>query len=302
MLNKTLRSRFGLLIVCAGLYLLIDLPFRATGSPVFAGCVGPKNFLPVSMGVLFGPFGTIGTCLGTAVAGLVALAPFENILFECICAIIMGGGSWLLWYCGSGARVVMLKRWCDLGRLMACVISLSALCTAISLAFWDGGVTTVSIFLSLSIWNALLSVPVIIFTTSILGILQICPAWCPNNADMDHDFPAETQSIQSINDKLDELCLNKRFDQRKCFQVQNCIEELLLRILSNKAWSGLHLRVYIHDSVCLYLEYSGSQYNPLNIGKEESHEELIGLLLIKWRALRASYHYRNGVNELHIVL
>lgn len=296
-LRKVLMS----LLIMAGCYLLVDLPFQVTEMKLFTGVLGPKNCLPVLTCLLLGPFSAVGLCLGAVLSGLILRSDVLTIFLECLCVLAMGWGSRLLWYSGKGARPVKLKCWRDIGRLMCCAAIPALLCAAVGgLLLWRGSMFW-QILISCLTWNFLLGVPVLILSVSILGTLPVCPAHCSNPPDLEETLPPGVESIELASDRLETLSSEGRLG-KKIFQVQNCIEELLLRILAAGTWEGFHLRVYADDSVCFHLSYAGVAYNPLRAGRRESKEDLIGLLLIRQRALRASYRYRSGINELHIVL
>jgi hypothetical protein len=139
----------------------------------------------------------------------------------------------------------------------------------------------------------LIGVPVIMLMTSVFCVRVVTPPWCPSVPEISGRYILNSGCITEINDLIDGLPFKKKY------QLQSCVEECVLRILSESSCQNLWLTVYISDSFSLSMEYDGKRCNPL---RQIPGEDEIGLALIKYRALRARHRYFRKINYLHIVL
>ena len=293
--NDVFRKYVVMALVSAICYLLCQFAFSFGDFPLFQGSIGPRNFLPLAMGLVFGPFGSAGVLTGAVIAGALSGAGLHSIVSEAVGVLAMSCGGWLLWYADKRARGVALKTRRDLLRFVLISLVLSGVCAA---AAFLAGMSPLPVFGSYVVWNFLLGVPIISLMTSIFCIKAVYPPWRRAPADISGEFSLKPDCITAVSDKIDELCFMKRLDRKRGFQLQSCIEECILLILSEPTCKSLRLEVSISDSISIKMEYDGKSCNPL---LERFHEDMIGLTLIKQRALRARHHYSRGANHLHIV-
>ena len=293
--NDTFRRGAVLLALSAFSYALLHFAFDLGDFPLFTGSIGPKNFLPVTTGMILGPYGTAGVLIGAVVSGIVSGAGIFNLIAEAAGVAVMSGGGWLLWYSGKNRRATALKNTRDLLRFTVISLALSGVCGFIAFLSGSGPWMTFGSYMA---WNLLLGIPVIIIITSIFCVKLVCPAWCPLKLDINERFVLEPGCISEIGEMIDELCFMKRLDRKRGFQMQSCIEECILLILPEPSCRNLQLTARISDSISITMRYDGKPCNPL---RERTHEDQIGLMMIKQRALRARYSYTGGVNYLHIV-
>lgn len=297
--NDGLRSA-ALLLVPAGIYLLLDLPARFTGFIGLASFAGPKNFLPLLMGLLLGPWGVPGMCLGAAASALLAGSPMAELLSELAGIPILALGGWYLWYHKNG-RPPRLKQGRDYGRFLAITAVLAPLSSLPALALL-GAAAWAEMAAFCGLFTVLVGVPVLILASSILCILPVCPRGKTPAPDIDCQISSESGGLDAANEQIETFCQAHGFPMKKAMAVENCVEEFALRIQNADPEALIHARLYLSDSVSVFLSFSGARYNPLRKGQNEAAEDLWSLTLIRERALRASYQYSSGVNRLHIVI
>jgi hypothetical protein len=293
--NFTLRRSLGLLVFCALCYILLHFMFDLGNFPLFKGVIGPKNVLPIVTGMLLGPFAAFGIFAGAAAVGILSGAGITAIISETVGAVIMTCGGWLLWYARKGNGTVSLKKVRDLIRFTVISLILSALCGLVSYFCGLGFLLT---FVSYMSWNLLIGIPVIMLMTSIFCVNVVYPPWHPAIFEINETLPLKTESIAVITDEIDELCFQKKLDNKRAIFLMSYIEECILMILSEPTCKSLLLTVQISDCISINMMYDGKRCNPL---RSQRDEDQIGLDIIKQRALRARHSYSGKRNYLHIV-
>jgi hypothetical protein len=263
--------------------------------PLFKGIIGPKNFLPITIGMILGPFGALGMLAGSLTVGILSGANILSVISESAGAVITAGGGWLLWYAKKGTGGIALKKVRDLIRFTVISLILSAVCGGIAYLCGLGFRMT---FISYMSWNLLMGIPVIMLMTSIFCINVVYPSWHPVILDINKVFPLKTESIADIKDTIDELCECGKLDKNRGLLMQSYIEECFLLILSEPTCKNLRLTVRISDSISITMQYDGKPCNPL---RGRVYDDQIGLTLIKQRPLRARHRYSGKRNHLHIV-
>ena len=89
---------------------------------------------------------------------------------------------------------------------------------------------------------------------------------------------------------------------KQVFEIQSCVEELSIRILNEIPDAEINVAVKYGYAVSVKLNYKGEKYNPFIIKQGENMLDIMSLRIIKHRALRASYSYRNGENLIHVIV
>lgn len=290
-----------LILGSAAGYFLLDLPVRMTGFLEFGVFIGIKNFLPATLGLLFGWYGTLGCLIGSLLASVLTVAALPELLFEETCILVIGLGMWLLWHAGVTSHSVHLKKKNDYLRYTVLTVFLSAICGVISLAFLPGG-AFLTVFIAYLSMSLLVGIPVMILLTSIVCVLPVLPPWSHMTPDVSGCVHSGSGSLDCFNDLLEDYFLLHKINRKNLYGIQNCVEEVMIRILAEQPDATVIIRFYENDSFSLWFEYQGGHYNPFVAGKEEASEDRFGLQLIKHRALRASYKYRRGINQIHIVI
>ena len=277
-----------IMIISAAAYVLIDFPVLMTGIlPIHAGI---KNFLPFTLGLFFGFSGVIGCCIGCAVSFLSFGLGVSEILTECLQISVTGLGIWLGWYFFSGSENVSFTRARHYTVYMILTAVLSVMC-------FDLRVSAAYFFCGL-----LISLPIDILLGSTLGIIPVLPGGGMVKYDASFVIDSSSESLSNANEILETSGEASGAGMKQIFEIQSCIEELSIRILKALPDSKIKTAIRFGNAVSVNIKYKGSRYNPLLIGKRDGMLEIMSLKIIKHRALRASYSYRNAENLIHVVI
>lgn len=299
MKNPKLRRVLFLTLLSAIAYFVADWSVQFTAFLHFGSYIGIKNFLPVTLGMFFGPFGVSGCVLGCVATADVLHTPAREVAFECVCIAVMGMGMWFLWHRMDTSHRIRFKQGKMYLWYAVSLLGLSAVCGFLSLlfavhAFWQ----TVAAYTSLGI---LVGLPVSILLGSLL-----CPEpVLPPKYRLDHDVIgciADEAGQECLNEALEECALSRGVSRKRVFEVQNCIEEVSLRVHKVVPNAKIRICVDYSDAISVRFTYAGAKYNPLRMGKDEDEIDVMSLKLIEHRALRAFYRYAGGENHLHIVV
>ena len=289
-----------LFLLSAVVYLLLDMPVQVTGFLAFGSYIGIKNFLPTSLGLQFGPAGILGSCAGAVATALLLGTPVREILLECMCILIMGTGTWLLWHLGSGTHRIHYKRGINYLKYFCILATLSALCGCVSLVLLKGAFAATMV--SYTALGRLIGIPVNIMANGLFCLEPILPPPYQMQHAVTGVVTADPESLMLVNEALEDFACLKKLNQRRVFEVQRCLEELSIRILAKLPDTRIHIQINYDDTLSARVHYDGKKYNPLYIDKEEDELDIMGLKLIKHRALRAAYQYRDRTNYVHVVI
>ena len=282
-------------------YLLLDVPVQMTGFLGYGSYIGIKNFLPAVLGLLMGPYGVAGACVGCLAGAALLHTATANVVFECASIVLTGLGMWLGWHTVSKTHKIHFKRTVHYGLFFALAAALAAVCGSLSRLFLSGSAMA-EVFVAYTVTSLLIGVPVLILSNGIFWIQAVLPAWCHVHADLQAVINSEEDSIGRFNDELEESALRLGISRKRLFEMQSAVEEVAVRVLAALPEARLTLRFDYDDTASLRFSYPGVRYDPLRIGKDEDDLDLIGLRLIRHRALRASYAYAGGKNYVHIVV
>lgn len=289
-----------LFLLSAGIYLLLDLPVQATDFLTFGSYIGIKNFLPTTLGLQFGLAGIFGSCLGAVVTALLLGTPFREILLECLCILVMGTGTWLLWHLGSNTHRIHFKRGINYLKYFGILVVLSAVCGVISLLFTSGAFATIMI--AHTVLGLLIGIPVNIIANGLFCFESILPPPYKLQHAVSACITADPDTLMAMNEALEELAVSKKLNLKRIFEIQNCLEELSIRILARIPEARIQVDLNYGDTISARLQYDGEKYNPLHLGKDEDELDVMGLKLVKHRALRAAYQYRGHTNHIQVVI
>ena len=300
MKKADLQRKMRILLVSAAAYLLADLPVQLTGFLHFGSWIGIKNFLPATLGLFFGPWGAFGGMLGCIATAGILQTPLAEAAFECVCIAVTGMGMWLLWHLCSGTHWIRFKQIRQYLWYLCLLLGLSLACGLISLPFLEGALwPTVAAHASLGL---LVGLPVNIILGSLFCQEPVLPPFCALERDASGWIDADMSSLDRMNELLEECAVGKKISRKRVFEAQSCIEEVILRVLGAQPAAQILLSVDFSDAISIRFAYAGSKYNPLHTGKQEDEADIMGLKLIKHRAMRATYSRRGGENQLHIVI
>ena len=300
MKNPDVPRKLRYLLLCAAAYLLSDLPIQLTGFLHFGSWIGIKCFLPVTLGLFFGPWGVAGGMLGCIAAAGILHTPLMEAALECTCIVVLGMGMWLLWYPCSGGCKVGFKQVRHILIYAGLLLGLSLLCGWVSLPFLQGVCwPTVAAYTALGL---LVGLPVNIILGSLFSLEPVLPPYCTPEKDVSGWIDADPVSLEHMNEQLEDSACLRRIPRKRIFEVQSCIEEVVIRVLNAVPDARILLCVDFGDAFSIRFTYAGAKYNPLRTGRDEDAVDVMSLKLIKHRAMRAMYSYQSGENHLHIVI
>lgn len=289
-----------LILLSAVIYLLLDLPVQATGFLNFGSYIGIKNFLPTTLGLQFGPAGILGSWIGCLITAVFLGSPVREVLLECICIPIMGLGTWYVWHLGSSTNRIHFKRAINYLKYLGLLVGLSAICGCIGLLIVPGSFAATMI--SYTVLGLLVGIPVNIMANGLFCFESVLPPPHKIKHAVSGSISADPETLMLLNEALEDFAFSKKLNQRRVFEIENCLEELSIRILARLPDANIQIDLNYDDTLSAKLCYEGPQYNPLHIEKDEDELDIMGLKLVRHRALRAAYRYRNHTNHVHVVL
>lgn len=289
-----------LFLLSAVIYLLLDLPVQATGFLTFGSYIGIKNFLPTTLGLQFGPAGILGSLVGCVCTALLLGTPFREVLLECICILIMGTGTWLLWHLGSSTHRIHFKRSINYLKYLGILVGLSTICGCVSLVLLGGGFAATMV--AYTALGLLIGIPVNIMANGLFCFESILPPPYTVQYPVSGTISTDPEGLLLLNEALEDFAFSKGLNQRRIFEIENCLEELTIRILAKLPDTQILVQINYDDTISARLQYHGQKYNPLQIEKDENELDIMGLKLVKHRALRAAFQYSNQTNRIHVVI
>lgn len=299
--SKDQKMRMLMIAGSCLVYVILDLPVQLTGYLHFGPYVGMKNFLPVVLGLLGGPFCTLGTCLGGICTGLIMKNEAAAIVAEVLCNLVVGLGLWILWHWRSKSHRVHLKTGKQYLRFLLCLFFVSLCCGLISLIV-AGREAVLPVSLTYFFVGTLIGIPFLILFTSLLCVEPVVPKKYSAAPDAAFQIDANPESIGAGMELLEDAAMQHRITMKRVFEIENCIEETSIRILKELPQTSIAVAVRFGDTMSVRIHYRGKQYDPFYKGKEEDELDQISLNLLKHRALWVSYWYDRGENKVHIVV
>ena len=284
----------------AVIYFLLDYPIRISGAYNFPTGIGIKSFLPFVFGLYLGPAGTIGAGIGAVFTSFVAKAPLIEWFSEVLCILIIGFGMWFLWFTMNRDGNVRLEKPKDYRNYILLVALLSAI-SGLAAASIEGLEQFFPTFIGYLVSGYLVSGLIVILLGGIFCLDPVMPSWCEKNSDVVFALTKDV-GLDTVNEQIEETALLKGIGMKRVFEIENCLEEVYLRLRKELPDSDILGRMEIGTTISLRIFAKGKNYDPLAAGKEEDEMDLAGLKLIRHRALRASHTYRNGENRVHVVV
>ena len=89
---------------------------------------------------------------------------------------------------------------------------------------------------------------------------------------------------------------------KRVFEIENCLEELYIRIRKKLPEASICGRVELGSTISMRLWVDGAKYNPFLREADEDEVDLLSLKLLRHRALRASWSYTGGQNLIRVVV
>ena len=286
------------------LYLVLDLAIQVTGYLGFTPIVGLKSFIPATVGLFFGVYAVLGTCVGCVIGALILSTAWQYVAAECLANLIVGVGIWLLWYRLPGSHRPAFKTGRDLLRFLLLILSLSA-CAALAALPLIGMSGAVQAFAAYASMSLIVGLVVNILLSSILCVKPICPPGCSVPYDLSFSLASSPESLLEVNDSVEMAAMRHKIGMKRVFELESCLEELSIRVFKALPDTEIEGLVLFSDTISLRLSYCGRAYNPFHIGPDEDELDILSLKLLRHRALRAAYydHTHSGrANSIHIVL
>ena len=305
-------------VLCLVPTAALDFFFHSLGFMGLIPTAGPKNALPLLLGLLYGPAGAAGCGLGTALSALLRLDASPGAWWEALCVVAVSLGAWRLWYLPGLARVPLLKKGRDLLQYLLFVL-VSALALGTATALWPAaryglafGPALVQTAGSAVAWSLLVGMPAHITLTSVFAVVPRVPACFADGAaealrsDLRLDITA-LGGIEGVTDAVEAFNETHGVSPRQGYALMSCAEELALAVLEHLPPEGrLTLELWGGAGPRLRLRYGGERYDPLAVKKNKTDPlanlDILGILMVREMAASASYRRRGGSNEIQIIV
>ncbi len=291
-----------LVIAASCVYFLADYPVQLTHFLQFGPYIGIKNFLPTTLGLLFGPYGVFGSLIACTATSCLLSTPIMSMLLEWICIILPGLGIWILWHLVSHSHKIHFKSPINYFRYFIIITVLYTICGLLSYLFVDGGAfcEIMGSYISLSF---LVGIPVNILFNGVLCLKPVLPPtdrFSPNAETT--TLPASEASIQSIFEFLNGFVRKNAIDNTQEPNIQASMEEIFQRILKCSPTSDIWIQICYDGIFSAVLKYDGPHINPLVLQKDEDEIDQAGLLLFMHRILNIGYRNINNHNRVRFRL
>ena len=299
--TRDLTSYLIIVCICTTCYFLIDIFLLSTHVLKFSAFVGIKNVLPIILGMFYGPVGTIGCVLGCVFTHCIINTQFNDFLIEMISIILVSNLSFFIWYFKKKDDRMSLKKKADYYRFGIIVLS-SSLISALVALLLKGTHAAVEAFFGYFVMGIFIGIPIIIIVTSVLWVERLSPKSISSYPYFERIIDSTPESFIDFNEQLELFAA--KLPMKRLFEIENCVEEVMILVKDNVPGFELRVRVQIDDSVSIRFSYPGDKYNPLHFEKNSEVGESSGIKMIAYRALRASYRYvkRHTTNYIHIVM
>lgn len=292
------REKLTLTLLCALAYFVIDAPVQLTG--ILPSYAGIKNFLPSTLGLFFGAYGAAGCVIGCVLSAVMTGAEFPVVMREIVCVIVVGMGMFHGWHLTTKSGRISFKTWPDYGRY---VLLLARLCLCVWAVYITSSLNAgVSAGLAYFLTGLFIGVPVNILFSSLLYIEPVMPRGKFQVNDADFCLLPDAESLEGANEILEMSAMKRGVKMKRVLEIQSCIEELALRIQKAKPDARISVSVTFGDAISARLHYGGEKYNPFHVDPDEDEIDIMSLAIIKHRAIRASFSYSGGENQVHAVV
>ncbi len=301
MLGSRDRLRIKYMLLCMAAYFFLDFSVRITDFLVFGDSIGVKNFMSSLAGLIFGPAGAIGCALGCILTSLCVSSFGIYTLYESLACLITGCGIWALWHLAIKNGKVFLKSWKEYRTYLELLFILASIDGLMGAAILPEH-EYIPLFTAYFILGIIVGIPIIILLTSIVCIEPILPPWVKAEKPFEGVLTSDSESFMRFSEGLEEYAMEKKVKMKEIFGIQNCVEEIMLRVFAANPEVDIKVSVRLHDSASLRLEFEGERYNPFRALPGVEAEDMIGLKLLLHRALRSSHSYHDGKNLVHVVV
>lgn len=302
MRRRKFFERVMYVVLSAMLYIVFDIPIAMTEYLKFAPCIGLKNALTPIYGLTLGPYGVLGSVLGSLASAPIVGRGTDYMIFEAYSNAIIGLFVWLFWHFTTRTHKVNFKTTSCYVRYIGSLLIASTISGCLGLVTVGEDFYFLAIVISFTVLGSLCGIPINVIVNGVLCIKPIIPGWYATTVDLEGDIEPTDESLIAFNERAERFADEHGCNVKKSFEILSTIEEVYLRIRANEPNSVLHITLDYDDTLSIRFEYKGEKINPLKIQDEEDLAALIGLKLIEHRAIRTSYRYTQGVNHIHVVI
>lgn len=302
MTRQKFSQRLSLVLATACIYFIADYPVQLTDFLQYGPYIGIKNFLPVTLGLLFGPYGVLGALIGCMTTASILHTPILEILLEWLCIILPGLGMWFFWHLWSASHKIHFKSPVNYFRYLGLLTALYIVCGALSYLLVEGGAFWEIMISHISL-GFLVGIPVNILFNGVLCLIPILPptnSFTPNTEQI--KLPADDTAISSMFAFTNSYTRKNAIANERRQNLQSSLEEILQRIFKSRPTSDILLRLSDDGLFSVILEYDGPSVNPLILQEDEDEIDQAGLLLFMHRILHVGYHRFRGHNTVRFRL
>lgn len=299
------HSRY-VLLSCIIYFCFDYLVYRTNFLQVYS-FVGLKSFLPIILGLNYGLYGVIGELIAIFIKYYLTGIGLIFINMECMIVIIIGIGSWFLWHISSITHRIHFRFVFHYVRYTLIVLSLSFICALIGYKLINN-IAFEEIMIWVVFMSILVGIPIEIIYAGLMNMNPVLPPLYRNGKrislyyDIEYTLYNEPRSLQDFNARLEAVAEREKVSMKKLFEVQNIVEEIYLRIMKNNPKTIIDISLGCDIKFSIEFLYIGKRFNPFYVKKGEEDVDVIGLTIIKHRALLSFYNYNYGLNKIHIVI
>lgn len=308
MIRKT-TEHLPAFVACTIVVLLLDLPFRAIGFLGLAPTAGPKNMLPLLLGLLFGSAG----CLANGAGLLLSAAARTDFTYAaCLEGVLATCVAWLcrsLWYLPASTCAPRIKKLRDLAKFLVLAMGSGCLLGA-GLALSPATrhsltplATGVQIAGSTLAWSLLAGIPTLITATSVLAVAPVLPRAYRAQATPDLSFRLTPETgLNGVGDAVEKFYRSRGIPPKRGYAIMSCVEEVAVLLLGRlPKGETLAIDLRAGDNILVRFACGGPRYNPLVIRKS-GDPDMLGILLVREMAIVTRYTRLRGVNHIKIVV
>lgn len=305
--HRTILKHSKYIIISFIVYFCLDYFVQLTNYLKCYSFVGLKSFLPITLGLNFGLYGAIGEVIAILLTSYLLKAEIEFVLTEIIITIVLTIGSWFLWHIQSYTHRIHFRYAENYIRYIIITISLSLISGIIGIFM----INTIA-FEEITIWvismTMLVGFPIDIIYAGLMNLEPVLPPVYQDGKkieivdDIKYTLDKNTNTIQILNDKIEELLLKNNVKPRRVFEVQSIAEELYLKVIADNKDAVIDVKANYDIVFSFEYIYIGKKYNPFYLKKDEEEFGIVGLKILKHMALLAFFSYAYGENTIHVVV
>lgn len=305
-MSKSAIIKIRLIIIAFLIYFSIDFPVRVLNLSYFDPCYGLKSFLPVTIGLFMGYYGVAGEVLAVIASTIITKTNVDLFATELIFVIIPGFVVWLFWNFFASKPSLSFKVLRSYIKFVLLSLISFVICSQLSFYIFRYN-NCIKAFFWYTTLTFLVGLPMLIMYRAIFCVRPVIPKKNIKGEDLilNNDIVVwidkDSKSINIFNELFEDFAKSKAINMKKIYETQNLIEELYIRII--KAYEDIKIQLIVNYDITFSIEmsYNGKKYNPLKVLKTEDEVDVMGIKLIKHRAIISAYKYMANENYVHVV-